>query len=80
MDYNLLDYYFENELYLQYFPMKTKDFIKFCKQRGMKINKNLLEQLEKDRQFYPIFRVNADYSPTSKDVENILNQYPEDFK
>lgn len=80
MDYGLLDYYFDNELYLQYFPLKTTDFIKFCNQRGMKINKNFLEELEKKKQFYPIFRINADYSITFKDVEKRVNQYPEDFE
>lgn len=80
MDYKLLDYYFKNELYLQYFPMKTIDFIKFCKERGIKINKNFLEELEKDRKFYPIFRINANYSLTLKDVEKNVNQYPQDFE
>ena len=77
MNYDLLDYYFENELYLQYLPMKTDKFIKFCKDRGMKINRDYLEELEKEGKFYPIFRVNIDYSIDS-DAEKIVKQLVED--
>lgn len=79
MNYKLLDYYFENELYLQYLPMKTDKFIKFCKDLGIKINRDYLEELEKDKKFFPIFRVNVDYSIDS-DAEKIVKQLSEDYE
>lgn len=57
MDLNFLKYYFENELFLQNPPMHMKKFIKFCQDRGLKINKRKLEYFEKQGLFYPIFRV-----------------------
>lgn len=61
MNSKLLKYYFEEEVYLQNLPMKMDKFIKFCRQRGIKINKNTLEELEKRKLFYPIFRIELIY-------------------
>ena len=57
MNQEFLKYYFEKESYLQNLPMNMKKFIKFCKKRGIDINKDILEDLEKKKIFYPIFRV-----------------------
>lgn len=57
MDLNLLNYYFQNELYFQNMPMQMDEFITFCKKRGININKSYLEYLEKNKLFYPIFRI-----------------------
>lgn len=46
--------------------MTMKRFIDFCKKRGVKINKFKLEDLEKKKLFYPIFRVSNIYNPISK--------------
>ena len=52
MDSNFLRYYFEEDLYLHDTPMNMKEFINFCKKRGIKIDKNKLEYLEKNKLFY----------------------------
>jgi len=57
MNLKFLKYYFENELFLQNPPMHMKNFIKFCQNRGLEINKVKLENFEKQGLFYPIFRV-----------------------
>lgn len=57
MDKEFLEkYYIENEMYLENKPMNTKNFIKFCKERGTEITENELEKLEEKDLFYPIFR------------------------
>ena len=43
MNQELLEYYFEEEVYLQNLPLKMDKFIKFCKKRGININKEKLE-------------------------------------
>lgn len=65
MDSNFLRYYFEEDLYLHDTPMNMKEFINFCKKRGIKIDKNKLEYLEKNKLFYPIFRVTDNYDSYS---------------
>lgn len=65
MDSNFLRYYFEEDLYLHNTPMNMKEFINFCKKRGIKIDKNKLEYLEKNKLFYPIFRVTDNYDSYS---------------
>lgn len=62
MDEKFLKYYFEKKLYLENPPLKMKDFINFCNQRSIKINENKLEQLEKKKLFYPIFRHKSVYN------------------
>lgn len=61
MNQELLEYYFEEEVYLQNLPLKMDKFIKFCKKRGININKEKLEDLEKNNLFYPIFRIELIY-------------------
>lgn len=53
-------------MYLQNPPMNMKNFINFCKKRGIKIDKSNLEDLEKKKLFYPIFRVSNIYNPISE--------------
>ena len=65
MDSKFLRYYFEEDLYLHNNPMNMKEFIKFCKKRGIEIDKNKLEYLEKNKLFYPIFRVTDYYDSYS---------------
>ena len=45
------------ERYLQNPPLITKDFIKFCEERGIKTNEDELEFFEKERLLYPIIRI-----------------------
>ena len=66
MNSKFLRYYFEKDLYLQNPPMNMKNFINFCKKRGIKIDKSNLEDLEKKKLFYPIFRVSNIYNPISE--------------
>lgn len=61
MNPKFLKYYFEEEVYLQNLPLKMDKFIKFCKNRGILINKEILEDLEKNNLFYPIFRIELIY-------------------
>ena len=61
-----LRHYFEKDLYLQNPPMNIKKFIDFCKKRGIKIDDKKLEELEKKKLFYPIFRVTNIYNPISE--------------
>ncbi|WP_298535293.1 TOPRIM nucleotidyl transferase/hydrolase domain-containing protein, partial [uncultured Methanobrevibacter sp.] len=63
MNSKLLRYYFEKDLYFQNPPMIMKKFIDFCKKRGVKIDQSKLEELEKNKLFYPIFRVTEIYNP-----------------
>ena len=57
MNDKFLKYYFEKELYVENRPMHMKEFLKFCKERGIRINKLKLEELEFKEKFYPIFRL-----------------------
>lgn len=66
MNSKFLRYYFEKDLYLQNPPMNMKNFINFCKKRGIKIDKSNLEDLEKKKLFFPIFRVSNIYNPISE--------------
>ena len=65
MDSKFLRYYFEKRLYLENPPLKMKDFIKFCNNRGINIKKSKLEEFEKRGLFYPIFRFKAVYNEVS---------------
>lgn len=49
MNTRFLNCYFEKELYLQNPPMNMKNFIDFCKKRGIKIDQSKLEYLEKKK-------------------------------
>ena len=40
--------FFKEEKYLQNYPLETKNFISFCKQRGLEISEKELEFLEKE--------------------------------
>ena len=62
MNDEFLKYYFKNELYLENPPLNMKQFIDFCKKRGVKITMDKLEELEQNELFYPIFRVSNLYS------------------
>ena len=66
MDEKFLKYYFEKKLYLENPPLKMREFIKYCGNRGVKINKKKLEKLEKEGQFYPLFRHEAIYNEVTK--------------
>lgn len=66
MNLEFLKYYLEKELYLQNPPLSMKKFIDFCKKRGIKIDDKKLEELEKKKLFYPIFRVTNIYNPISE--------------
>ena len=37
MNDKFLKYYFEKELYVENRPMHMKEFLKFCKERGIRI-------------------------------------------
>lgn len=65
MDGDFLRYYFEENLYLHNSPMNMDEFINFCKKRGIKIDKNKLEYFEKNKLFYPIFRVTDNFDSFS---------------
>ena len=69
MDSMFLKYYIEKGLYLQNPPMNMKKFIDFCKNRGVKIDESKLEELEKKKMFYPIFRVSNIYNPITEQFD-----------
>jgi hypothetical protein len=48
--------FIEEERYLQNPPLKTKDFIDFCKKRGVETDERELEFFEKEGLLYPILR------------------------
>lgn len=62
MNQELLEYYFEEEVYLQNLPLKMDKFIKFCEKRGINISKEL-EDLEKNNLFYPMFGIEKSRTP-----------------
>lgn len=58
MQKNFLKKFIEEERYLQNQPLKTADFIEFCKKRGIETDENELEFFEKESLLYPIIRIN----------------------
>lgn len=57
MQEEFLKKFIEEERYLQNPPLKTKDFIDFCKKRGIETNESELEFFEKEGLLYPIIRI-----------------------
>jgi hypothetical protein len=49
--------FIKEERYLQNPPMKTNDFIDFCKKRGIETNESELEFFEKNGLLHPIIRI-----------------------
>lgn len=49
--------FIEEERYLQNAPMKTDDFIDFCKKRGIETDEYELEFFEKNSLLYPVIRI-----------------------
>lgn len=49
--------FIEEMNYLQNQPLKTEDFIEFCKKRGIETNKSELEFFEKKKLLFPIIRI-----------------------
>lgn len=66
MNLKFLKYYLENELYLENPPLEMTKFIEFCNKRGVNINEDILEKLEKNKKFYPLFRINNSYNPINE--------------
>ncbi len=56
MDNNFIKYFIENELYIQNCPINEEKFIELAKKRGLKIDENILEILEKEGLLIPIMR------------------------
>jgi hypothetical protein len=54
---NFLKRFIEEERYLQNPPLKTKDFMEFCRKRGIDIKEDELEFFEKEGLFHPIIRI-----------------------
>ena len=54
---NFLQYFIEGEMYLQNPPMTSDEFIRFCKERGIKTSKEELEFFEKEKLLFPIIRI-----------------------
>jgi hypothetical protein len=46
----------DEDSFWQYFPLDANDFIEYCKERGIRINEEYLESLEKDGILKPIMR------------------------
>ena len=57
MQEDFLKKFIEEERYLQNPPLRTKDFIDFCKKRGIETDEHELEFFEKEGLLYPILRV-----------------------
>jgi hypothetical protein len=55
---NFLQDFIEGEKYLQNPPMKTDEFIDFCKKRGIQTTKEELEFFEREKLLFPIIRIN----------------------
>lgn len=53
-----VNYFIENECYLQNRPLTTKDFIKEAKKRNIEVNESTLENLEHKQLLLPILRLN----------------------
>ena len=56
MDTGFIRRFIKNEMYLQNPPLETTEFIKFCKDRGIKTTEKELELFEKERLFFPLIR------------------------
>jgi len=54
---NFLNDFIKGEMYLQNPPMKTDEFIEFCKKLGLKTTKDELEYFEKEKLLFPILRI-----------------------
>lgn len=52
-----LDFFIEEEQYIQCSPLELDSFISYCKKRGINITKNQLEFLEKKKLFFPTLRI-----------------------
>lgn len=57
MQEDFLRKFIEEERYLQNPPLKTKDFVDFCKKRGIETKESELEFFEKEGLLYPIIRI-----------------------
>ena len=60
--------FIKKENYLQNHPLETEEFINFCNKRGVLINEEELEFFEKEKLFFPIFRIDL---PIIKKEERI---------
>ena len=49
--------FIKEEKYLQNHPLETEEYIKFCNKRGIIIDEEDLEFFEKEKLFFPIFRI-----------------------
>ena len=80
MNDKFLKYYFEKELYVENPQMNMDNFIKFCKKRGIGIDKSKLEELEFKEKFYPIFRSTDLYHPYYGEYFGLPLLHPQDRK
>ncbi len=66
--------FIEDERYLQNKPLETKNFIDFCKDRGVKTNEDELEFFEKEGLFCPIIKINEppEYFQFTEQFKGIL--------
>lgn len=67
--FDYLEYYFKEKCYIQNSPKKTEDFINYCKTMNVKITKNQLEYFEKERLFFPLFRINRPRYDDASDTD-----------
>ncbi len=77
MNSEFLKYYLENELYLENPPLEMTKFIEFCNKRGVNINEDILEKLEKNKKFYPLFRINNPYNPINEQFVELSFEFKE---
>lgn len=57
MDNEFLNKYFNSNCYLQNPPLNVKEFIKYCKNRGINVTESELEFYEKEQLLIPLFRL-----------------------
>ncbi|MFZ3384737.1 MAG: hypothetical protein WA144_12500 [Candidatus Methanoperedens sp.] len=69
MDLKLL---IESECFSQNFPVKSGDFIRYCRERDVNIDDKILEYLEEKRLFFPIFRTEQ-YVNSTKHLGNLYS-------
>lgn len=74
--------FIEEEKYMQNKPLKTKEFIQFCKERGIETNEEELEFFEKEELLYPILRSEnpieeSEVSKFFKDRDEPFRIYPQ---
>ncbi len=62
------------ESFHQNFPLKVDDFIKYCENRGLTVNRAHLEYLEKENIFKPIFRINGWYVSNTTELKELYEQ------